>query len=93
MIKYDVILDEYSVVASMPAPRSNFASALLGGRGYVIGGFETANTAARSLPKVSSCCSRLVLRSYADHAWRWSDLHVFHHPSRPSQIVAKHSTS
>ncbi len=54
MIKYDVILDEYTVVASMPAPRSNFASALLNGQGYIIGGFETTNTAARSIPKASS---------------------------------------
>ena len=61
MIKYDAILDDYTAVASMPAPRSNFASALLNGRGYIIGGFETTNTAARSLPKVNFWCSCSVL--------------------------------
>ena len=52
MTKYDVILDHYTPVASMPAPRSNFASVLLNGQGYIIGGFESANTAARSIPNV-----------------------------------------
>lgn len=52
MTKYDVILDQYTLKASMPAPRSNFASALLNGRGYIIGGFESTNTAARSIPNV-----------------------------------------
>ena len=61
MIKYDVILDDYAVVASMPAPRSNFASALLAGQGYVIGGFETTNTAARSIPKVGFSLNHCVL--------------------------------
>ena len=51
-VKYDVILDEYKLAASMPAPRSNFAAALLNGRGYIIGGYETTNTAARGIPKV-----------------------------------------
>ena len=62
MTKYDVILDQYTVVASMPAPRSNFATALVNGQGYIIGGFESANTAARSIPNVR----RLALLCHGD---------------------------
>ena len=52
MIKYDAVLDGYTTVAAMPAARSNFASAIVSAKAYVIGGFDSTASALGNLPVV-----------------------------------------
>lgn len=66
--EFDALLSTYTQRASMPAPRTRSASAALGGKIYVVGGYETLDETGRpGIPgmlhaPLTGCCTGEALR-------------------------------